>query len=72
VNCALIEALGVPVMSQAIEAYRHVSASEQFKEIERLRFLARYNEGSALAHAAEVEREKWDSHVLIGMVVLPP
>ena len=59
-------------MSQAIEAYRHVSASEQFKEIERLRFLARYNEGSALAHAAEVEREKWDSHVLIGMVVLPP
>jgi len=46
-------------MSQAIEAYRHVSASEQFKEIERLRSRARHNEASALGHAAEVERQKW-------------
>ena len=53
----------VPVMSQAIEAYRHVSASEQFKEIERLRDRARHNEASALAHAAEVEREKWQGIV---------
>jgi len=62
-DLAKIEALGVPVMSQAIEAYRHVSASEQFREIERLRSLARHNEASALAHAAEVEREKWQGIV---------
>jgi len=62
-GCGGEEALGVPVMSQAIEAYRHVSASEQFKEIERLRSLARHNEASALAHAAEVEREKWQGIV---------
>ena len=59
--------MGVPVMSQAIEAYRHVSASEQFKEIERLRSLARHNEASALGHAerqgAEREREKWQGVV---------
>ena len=46
-----IEALGVPVMKQAIKAYRHVSATNEFKELERLRFLAKSNEASALGHA---------------------
>ena len=54
-------------MSQAIEAYRHVSASEQFREIERLRSRARHNEASALGYAerqgAEKEREKWQGVV---------
>ena len=54
-------------MNQAIEAYRHVSASEQFKEIERMRDRARHNEASALGHAkrqgAEREREKWQDIV---------
>jgi len=62
-----IEALGVPVMSQAIGAYRHVSATDTFKEIERLRSLARHNEASALDYAerqgAEREREKWQGVV---------
>jgi predicted transposase/invertase (TIGR01784 family) len=54
-----IEALGVPVMEEAIEAYRHITTTEEFKEMERLRSLARHNEASALRHAAEVERKKW-------------
>ncbi|MCL1983504.1 MAG: Rpn family recombination-promoting nuclease/putative transposase [Clostridiales bacterium] len=54
-----IEDLGVPVMEQAIQAYRHITATDEFKEMERLRSLARHNEAAALRHAAEVEREKW-------------
>ena len=58
-----IEALGVPVMEQAINAYRHITATEEFKEMERLRSRARHNEAAALRHAAEVEREKWQGVV---------
>ena len=46
-----IEEKGGPIMAQAIEAYRHVSASNEFKELERIRKLARHNEASALANA---------------------
>jgi len=46
-----IEALEVPDMSQAISAYRHVSATDEFKEIERLRSRARHNEAAALRNA---------------------
>ena len=67
-DLAKIEALEVPVMRQAIEAYRHVSASEQFKEIERMRDRARHNEASALGYAehqgAEKERQKWQGIVV--------
>jgi predicted transposase/invertase (TIGR01784 family) len=66
-DLAKIEALGVPVMSQAIEAYRHVSATDAFKEIERLRSRTRHNEASALGYAerqgAEKERQKWQGLV---------
>ena len=58
-----IEELRVPIMEQAIEAYRSVSATNEFREIERLRSLARHNEASALAHARRVEREKWQGVV---------
>jgi len=66
-----IEDLGVSVMTQAIEAYRHVSATDEFKEIERLRSRARHNEASALGHARregisigeETERGKWQGVV---------
>jgi len=58
-----IEALGVPVMEKAIEAYRHITTTDEFKEKERLRSLARHNEAAALRHAAEVEREKWQGVV---------
>ena len=46
-------------MSQAINAYRQVSATDEFKEIERLRSRARHNEASALGHARREERNKW-------------
>ena len=60
---AKIEALGVPVMEQAIEAYRKVSTTEEFRELERQRHYAEHNKASALGHArregAKAEREKW-------------
>jgi predicted transposase/invertase (TIGR01784 family) len=39
-------------MVQAVEAYRQVSVSDEFKELERLRSKARHDEAQALAHAA--------------------
>jgi len=60
---AKIEALEVPIMKQAIGAYRSVTATDEFKEIERLRSRARHNEASALGHARREEREKWQSVV---------
>jgi predicted transposase/invertase (TIGR01784 family) len=53
-----LERLGVPIVTQAIEAYRTVTASDEFKELERLRFLASCNEASALEHARRKERER--------------
>ena len=55
--------LEVPIMSEAIRAYRHVAASPEFKEIERVRSKARHDEAQALKNAercgAENERQKW-------------
>ena len=48
---AKIEALGVPVMNQAIEAYRHVTVTDEFRELERQRHYAAHNRASALGHA---------------------
>jgi hypothetical protein len=44
------EKMGAPVMSEAIVAYRHVTASPEFKEIERIRSKARHDEAQALAN----------------------
>jgi predicted transposase/invertase (TIGR01784 family) len=46
-----LEKIGGDIMAQAVKAYRHVSASNEFKELERLRSRARHNEASALANA---------------------
>ena len=46
-----IEETGVPFMVQAIEAFRSISASEEFRELERLREKTRNNERAALAYA---------------------
>ena len=60
---AKIEALEVPIMKQAIGAYRQVTATPEFREIERLRSKARHDEAQALKHARlsaqREEREKW-------------
>ena len=54
-------------MEQAIGAYRHVSATDEFKELERIRSRARHDEASALGHARregeKAEREKWQGVV---------
>jgi predicted transposase/invertase (TIGR01784 family) len=58
-----LEELEVPIMTQAIEAYREITVSPEFRELERLRADARHNEASALENAARNaarrEREKW-------------
>ena len=56
---AKIEALEVPITSEAIGAYRHVTATAEFREMERLRSKARHDETQALRHARLEEREKW-------------
>jgi len=48
---AKIEAMEVPAMEQAIRAYHQITADSEFREMERLRELARHNEASALRHA---------------------
>ena len=62
---AAIEALEVPIMTQAIEAYRQVSVSPDFLEAERLRSKARHDEAQALKNAeeraTEKERKKWEA-----------
>jgi predicted transposase/invertase (TIGR01784 family) len=60
---AKIEEMGVPVMNEAIEAYRHVAASPEFREIERMRSKARHDEAQALRNAERREREKWQGVV---------
>jgi len=47
----LIEKLEVPEMEQAIEAYRHITATDEFRTLERMRSDARRNEASALGNA---------------------
>ena len=53
-----LSALEVPEMSQAVEAYRHITVTPEFKEIERLRSKARHDEAQALYN--ERRREKMD------------
>ncbi|GHV46965.1 hypothetical protein FACS1894204_09660 [Synergistales bacterium] len=53
----------MPIMEEAIGAYRGITATDEFKEIERLRTLARHNEASALGHARREERAKWQAVV---------
>ncbi|MDR0903306.1 MAG: Rpn family recombination-promoting nuclease/putative transposase [Ruminococcus sp.] len=49
---------GVPVMSEAVAAYKSVAHSNEFREIERLRERTKHNEASALGHAARVARKE--------------
>jgi hypothetical protein len=62
-------------MNEAVEAYRHVTATDEFKYLERLRATTRHDEAQALRNAekrgeergekrgAKVEREKWQGVV---------
>jgi len=62
-----LEALEVPVMNEAINAYRHVAASPEFHEVERIRARARHDEAQALKNAKisgyREADEKWQEVV---------
>jgi predicted transposase/invertase (TIGR01784 family) len=66
-DIAKLYEMGVPIMKQAIDAYRQVSATDEFKELERLRSRTRHNEASALGHARDEAyreaEEKWQGIV---------
>jgi predicted transposase/invertase (TIGR01784 family) len=65
----LIE-MGVPVMNDAVAAYKSVTVSPEFKEIERMRERARHNEASAIGHAID-ERDAEISKRLLKLGVSP-
>jgi hypothetical protein len=58
-------------MQEAIGAYRSITATTEFREMERLRSKARHDEAQALYHAETIgeergeqrEREKWQGVV---------
>jgi predicted transposase/invertase (TIGR01784 family) len=58
-----IKAMEVPEMNEAISAYQRITISPEFRELERLRSLARHDEATALYHARQEEREKWQGVV---------
>jgi len=62
-----LEELEVPIVTQAIGAYREIMVSPEFRELERLRADARHNEASALANAERKgyreADEKWQGVV---------
>ncbi|MDR2421190.1 MAG: hypothetical protein LBD49_03675 [Oscillospiraceae bacterium] len=50
----------VPIVKQAIGAYREITVSPEFRELERLRRDALSNEASALKHARRVAVQEND------------
>jgi len=66
-DLAKLEALEVSDMQQAIQAYRHVSATDEFRTLERMRSDRRHNEASALGNARREgyreADEKWQGTV---------
>lgn len=53
-----IRAMEVPEMEEAINAYYTITASSEFREIERLRAKARHDEAQALHHARQEGRQE--------------
>jgi len=66
-----IEKMGVPIMSEAIVAYRNIAASPELREVERMRSKASHDEAQALKNAEQRgekrgekrANEKWQSVV---------
>jgi len=50
-------------MNTAIQAYRHIAASDEFKERERLWSTARHDEAQALRNAQRQRDEHWQGVV---------
>ena len=53
-----IEQLEVPEMNEAINAYRHITVTSEFREMERLRTKARHDEAQALYNAERKGRQE--------------
>jgi predicted transposase/invertase (TIGR01784 family) len=49
----------VPEMAEAVKVYHQITVTPEFRERERLYEKARHDEASALHHARQEEREKW-------------
>lgn len=65
---AEIESLEVPEMTQAIGAYRQITVTPEFLEIERLREKARHDEAQALHHAMLVGKAEGRAEgILVGI-----
>ena len=62
-DLADIEGLGVDVLSRAVAAYRSVTASNEFKDLERIRAKARHNEAQAIYNAEQRLNEHWQGIV---------
>ena len=62
-DLAAIEKMGVPIMSEAIVAYRNIAASPELLEVERMRSKSSHDEAQALKHAEQRgeqrANEKW-------------
>ena len=62
-----LKSSGGEVMSQAVEAYRGITATEEFKYLEIMRARAGHDEAQAIRNAerrvAETERQKWQGVV---------
>jgi predicted transposase/invertase (TIGR01784 family) len=53
-----IKSMEEPIMNKALNAYNSITVSPEFRELERLRVLARHNEASALRHAKDEGRQE--------------
>ena len=54
---------GGEVMNQAVEAYRGITATDEFKYLEIIRARIRHDEAQAIYNAEKREREKWQGVV---------
>ena len=54
-----LERLEMGIMAQAVEAYRNVSSTPEFRALEKIREKTRHDEAQALYNAEQREREKW-------------
>jgi hypothetical protein len=55
--------MGLPIMSEAVKAFRHVSASTELQNMERMRSKAGHDEAQALQHARRQRDEHWQGVV---------
>jgi len=58
-----IEKMGVPIMNEVIKAYRQVTASPEYREIERIRLRASHDEAQALYNMERTVTERWMGEV---------